>query len=1463
MTDDGRFVLVGIGDYQDASWPKLSHVPASVERLYRLFRGLGYGHELPDLAAGGDVATITQRLRAWHSGGSRLVLYWTGHGCVDAGEHFLIAADSPGTRLDGLSAITAKALARFLANREFHEVLILLDCCAGGTAASRVAAEICEVLDRTSAAGPERRFAVIASARGYDSAEDGLFAETLEHVVRHGPEDRRWTEHDETIRSDELADAIGRALSDHDAATAFRALGAPVPALRNPLHPSATVPDEDVETKRLRRLRSADVDQHLVLSARGIEVGETGWYFCGREQLLRRVIAYLEHAEHGLFAITGSPGTGKSALLGRIATLSVPALRAAAEEEGALHDTPSSALPPLGSVDLALSCRNKTLDDCLRAVADALNLPTHGDGWLSAAQVVRQVGELGRRVTVVLDGLDEAKPAEAVPIAADLLRPLADLPGVRVLVGTRPHRADGKAVTAGAGPLLQALAPDETAVLDDEPETRADLAAYARRRLLGAEHSPLRGREELAGAWAQRITDASGGIFLYARVATRALLRVLARSGPDERPDLHRLLAGNLTAVLDEEFERSPDPERLRDLLRPLAWAEGAGLPRRDLWPRVAEALSGRGARYGDEDIAWVLEHAGFHVVESGESGQTVYRLYHQALIDHVRRTSPWDAHARITRALLATLPGRGPTVWESAHPYLRRHLPAHALAARRLPEVMRDPGFLVCADPTRMAAAVRVLPERFTLPVARLYLRAAHRLPSLSPRGRLRVLLMTAMFEEPTLVGWLRGHTTVQATLEGASTAPDDFSVVLHGHAGPVLALQALTTGDGRSVVASAGGDGTVRLWEPDTGETRMVLTGPRATVTALTGLTGSDGRPLLVAAAGRDLYVWDVDSGSGAPLVLSGHADTVLCLAAFDGGPSPVLVSAGEDRSVRLWRTDDWSSTVLTGHVGRVTAVAAVPLADGRRFLLSAGADCSVRRWDLDGPQGPEAAGVLRGHTGTVYALASLGTSEEGTFAASGGDDGTVRLWDVERLAPRRVLPGKVRGVRALSPFTGRDGRTLLAVAGGGSRIAVLDPYTGSVRRVLTNRMAALPEEPGPRGVSGTQVVPVDWEGLSSSGRRDSTYTGGSYTVTPVRPGRDTDLFASAGWDGAVRLWTSDSGGSPTQPDYDSRRARRVAAFAQQPDDLPWGLAVAGAAGGAWLTDTRGRERAGLWSPRQLVDHVAPLVLPDGRPVVVVVEHKRRRLHLVDAGTREEITSGDTVEALHRLDGPVTSLRTATAPGWMTALVVNYDNSAPQALLWLPGDRTHVLDGLRKGSAGSAMTAVPCVRPQAKALLAAMTDYGLILLHGSSANWADRVGKTTRPPVPGLPPVAVCTPSGHWQLAVPVQDPDDFRTVLEIWDLQRNDGKDAVRELSHDGTPFTHLTRLARADQDLVVATCSDHTLRVWNPTRPAREPITIPLPGAAGDLTTSAPDRVHVLVREHWFVLRLTGLGAVLTG
>ena len=42
--------------------------------------------------------------------------------------------------------------------------------------------------------------------------------------------------------------------------------------------------------------------------------------------------------------------------------------------------------------------------------------------------------------------------------------------------------------------------------------------------------------------------------------------------------------------------------------------------------------------RYGTDDLAWLLDSAAGYLVESGgERGQPVYRIFHQALIEHLR----------------------------------------------------------------------------------------------------------------------------------------------------------------------------------------------------------------------------------------------------------------------------------------------------------------------------------------------------------------------------------------------------------------------------------------------------------------------------------------------------------------------------------------------------------------------------------------------------------------------------------------------------------------------------------------------------------------------------------------------------------------------------------------------------------------------------------------------------------
>src|SRR5262249_48503277 len=87
---------------------------------------------------------------------------------------------------------------------------------------------------------------------------------------------------------------------------------------------------------------------------------------------------------------------------------------------------------------------------------------------------------------------------------------------------------------------------------------------------------------------------------------------------------------------------------------------------------------------YGEKDVDWLLANYGHYVVESGEDGQAVYRLYHQLLIDHLRKANSRGASAFtvIALALLALNDDqtRGGGRPEAANPYLIRNLVIHAL---------------------------------------------------------------------------------------------------------------------------------------------------------------------------------------------------------------------------------------------------------------------------------------------------------------------------------------------------------------------------------------------------------------------------------------------------------------------------------------------------------------------------------------------------------------------------------------------------------------------------------------------------------------------------------------------------------------------------------------------------------------------------------------------------------------
>jgi hypothetical protein len=89
-------------------------------------------------------------------------------------------------------------------------------------------------------------------------------------------------------------------------------------------------------------------------------------------------------------------------------------------------------------------------------------------------------------------------------------------------------------------------------------------------------------------------------------------------------------------------------------------------------------------------------------VLAAAEAYRSVYRLYQQAMANHLRAGRDDTAvHATIAHALTDHVPLRGGGIrdWAHAHPHTLRYLATHAARGGVLDEVLSDPEYLVHAD--------------------------------------------------------------------------------------------------------------------------------------------------------------------------------------------------------------------------------------------------------------------------------------------------------------------------------------------------------------------------------------------------------------------------------------------------------------------------------------------------------------------------------------------------------------------------------------------------------------------------------------------------------------------------------------------------------------------------------------------------------------------------------------------
>ena len=378
-----------------------------------------------------------------------------------------------------------------------------------------------------------------------------------------------------------------------------------------------------------------------------------------------------------------------------------------------------------------------------------------------------------------------------------------------------------------------------------------------------------------------------------------------------------------------------------------------------------------------------------------------------------------------------------------------------------------------------------------------------------------------------------------------------------------------AFSTGSGTPLLASAGADGTVRLWDLATGEpVGPPLREGTQQVRSVAFGTGPEGKQLLAAGGddcagqlwegpeGREfghseedsaVWLWDAASRMpiGPPMSDPGSMYGVRSMAfGTDAAGRNLLASAGEDAVVRLWdpATGDPVGRPLTGHSEAVNSVAFTTVR-GAALLASGSEDGTVRLWD---PTVSSDTPPPRSRQAVFVCSVAFGTGTDGRLLLASAElHGRVQLWDPARgTAFGPVLPSfnsTAYGSAPLALGTASAGRALLAFHAKDDGLRLWDlateefvgsPLTGHTGYVYSVAFStgAGPARLASAGEDGTIRL---WDPATGE-PAGQPLTGHDGPVSSVvfSAGTGPARLASAGVDGTVRLWDPATGEPAGQP-------------------------------------------------------------------------------------------------------------------------------------------------------------------------------------------------------------------------------------------------------------------------------------------------------------------------------------------
>ncbi|WP_228021176.1 WD40 repeat domain-containing protein [Microcystis sp. LEGE 08355] len=210
-----------------------------------------------------------------------------------------------------------------------------------------------------------------------------------------------------------------------------------------------------------------------------------------------------------------------------------------------------------------------------------------------------------------------------------------------------------------------------------------------------------------------------------------------------------------------------------------------------------------------------------------------------------------------------------------------------------------------------------------------------------------------------------------------------------LKGHQANIGAID--ISSDGK-IIASAGEDQTIKLWQRETGKLIYSFVGVNEPLQTLA--ISPNGKSIIAGGLDGRISQWQLDtkqykSSFFARVNAPDSHDGVILQLAFAANER-FIVSASNDKTLRIWGyyTGELKRTLI-GHEEAVNTCAISP---DSQIIASGSDDKTIKLWRFDHSY------AYQTFIGDRAAVNSLAFSNDGQYLISGGSDKTIKIWDIK---------------------------------------------------------------------------------------------------------------------------------------------------------------------------------------------------------------------------------------------------------------------------------------------------------------------------------------------------------------------------------------------------------------------------------------------------------------------------------